>query len=89
MSKELGFSSSEIKAMSVPTNDITFTNVTDKDGKAVANGKHTGTSAGRNFHIKLMKDLEGATTKEKAKTIIKEHHDNYMKINGVDCDLKL
>jgi len=83
MSKELGFSSSEIKAMSVPTNDITFTNVTDKDGK------HTGTSAGRNFHIKLMKDLEGATTKEKAKTIIKEHHDNYMKINGVDCDLKL
>ncbi|WP_452219465.1 DUF6531 domain-containing protein [Lacinutrix salivirga] len=78
--KELGFTAEELKKMSVETDRITFTNVTDSKGNIVPDGPHHNSRAGRHFHNKLIKDLDGAKTKLDAKKIIARHHKNHMKL---------
>jgi len=80
--KELGFSAEELKAMTVPTSEITFINVTDRNGMPVPNGPHHGSKAGRHFHNKLISDLKSAETKMQAIDIIETHHSIHMKRTG-------
>jgi len=80
--KELGFTAQELKEMTVPTKDITFVGVTDKHGNLVPDGPHHGSSAGRNFHNKLIKDLAKANTKSQALSVIDSHHRSHMKLGS-------
>ncbi|MGJ8739171.1 RHS repeat domain-containing protein, partial [Zobellia laminariae] len=80
--KELGFTAEEIKSMSVETDRITFSGVTDRSGNLLPDGPHHNSRAGRHFHNKLIKDLNSASTKQDALDIIKKHHDAHMKL---DC----
>ncbi|WP_288496909.1 RHS repeat-associated core domain-containing protein, partial [uncultured Erwinia sp.] len=80
--KELGFSAQELKAMTVPTNQITFVDVTDKKGNSVPDGPHHGSRAGRHFHNKLIDELSRAETKNEARKIIVSHHSQHMRIKG-------
>ncbi|GFD83746.1 RHS repeat domain-containing protein [Tenacibaculum sp. IMCC1] len=79
--KELGFTAEEIKKMTVETDRIIFTNVKDKRGNILPDGKHHGSRAGRHFHNKLIEDLKGAKTKLEAKKIIAKHHKKHMKLS--------
>ncbi|SPE76248.1 hypothetical protein [Flavobacterium covae] len=79
--KELGFTAEEIKKMTVDTDRITFTGVTDSAGNVLPDGAHHGSRAGRHFHNKLIKDLEGATSKLEAKKIIARHHKAHMRLS--------
>ncbi|MCO7184499.1 hypothetical protein NH341_03605 [Tenacibaculum sp. XPcli2-G] len=63
--KEIGFTAVEIKKMTVETDCVTFTNVKDKRGNILPDGKHH--RAGRHFHNKLIEDLKGLKTKLEAK----------------------
>ncbi|PWK00814.1 hypothetical protein BC749_102381 [Flavobacterium araucananum] len=78
--KELGFTAEDIKSMSVDTDKITFSGVTDSAGNLLPDGPHHNSRAGRHFHNKLIKDLNDATSKQDALDIIKRHHDAHMKI---------
>ncbi|XTZ38660.1 hypothetical protein ACQYRI_00940 [Salmonella enterica] len=80
--KELGFSAQELKAMTVPTNEITFVGITDKKGNLVPDGPHHGSKAGRHFHNKLINELNRAETKLHAKQIIASHHTRHMRLKG-------
>ncbi|MGF6394562.1 RHS repeat-associated protein [Pseudomonas plecoglossicida] len=80
--KELGFTAQELKEMTVPTKDITFVGVTDKHGNPVPDGPHHGSSAGRNFHNKLIKDLVKTQSKVEALGVIDTHHRNHMKLGA-------
>ena len=78
--KELGLTAQQIKKMSVGTDRITFTGVTDRSGKPLSDGVHTGSRAGRHFHNKLIRELNTATTKLEAKKIIAKHHRAHMRL---------
>ena len=78
--KELGFTAQELKQMTVETDRITFTDVTNSKGKPVPDGTHHNSSAGRHFHNKLIKALKGAKSKLEAKRIIASHHKAHMKL---------
>lgn len=78
--KELGFTAEEIKALTVDTDKITFTGVTDRAGNLIPDGGHHGSRAGRHFHNKLIADLDGAKSKQEALDIIQKHHNAHMKI---------
>jgi hypothetical protein len=78
--RELGFTAEEIKKMSVDTDRITFTGVTDSSGNLLPDGTHHNSRTGRHFHNKLIKDLQGAKTKLEAKKIIAKHHKAHMKL---------
>jgi RHS repeat-associated protein len=80
--KELGFTAQELKEMTVPTKDITFVSVTDRHGNPVPDGPHHGSSAGRNFHNKLIKDLAKTKTKSEALSVIDAHHRAHMKLGS-------
>ncbi|PIT14907.1 hypothetical protein [Snodgrassella alvi] len=77
--KSLGFTAQELKAMTVSTKDIYFTGV--KHGKTgeILEGAHHGSRAGRWFHIDLMEQLNGATSKKEAQKIIKDMHKKHMR----------
>ena len=78
--KELGFTAQELKEMTVPTKDITFVGVTDKHGNPVADSPRDGSSAGRNFHNKLIKDLIKTQSKVEALGVVDTHHRNHMRL---------
>ncbi|WP_264529309.1 DUF6531 domain-containing protein [Flavobacterium sp. N502540] len=78
--KELGFTAEDIKSMSIDTDKITFSGVTDSDGNLLPDGPHHNSRAGRHFHNKLIKELKDATSKQDALDIIKRHHDAHMRI---------
>jgi hypothetical protein len=62
--------------------DITFVGVTDKHGNPVPDGPHHGSSAGRNFHNKLIKDLSKTSTKAEALSVIDKHHSKHMNLGA-------
>ncbi len=66
--------------MTVETDKITFSGVTDRSGNLLPDGPHHNSRAGRHFHNKLIKDLEGAKTKAEALEIINKHHNKHMRI---------
>ncbi|MNW68965.1 hypothetical protein D3C74_478700 [compost metagenome] len=66
----------------MPTKDITFVGVTDRHGNPVPDGPHHGSSAGRNFHNKLIKDLVKTKSKAEALSVIDTHHRNHMKLGS-------
>ncbi|MNM88814.1 putative deoxyribonuclease RhsC [compost metagenome] len=80
--RELSFTAQELKEMTVPTKDITFVGVTDRHGNPVPDGPHHGSSAGRNFHNKLIKDLVKTKSKAEALSVIDTHHRNHMKLGS-------
>lgn len=82
--KELGFTAQELKAMTVPTNQITFVGITDSKGNSVPDGPHHGSRAGRHFHNKLINDLNKTESKIEAKKIIASHHEKHMKLKGCE-----
>ncbi|WP_231659948.1 RHS repeat domain-containing protein, partial [Pseudomonas sp. CDFA 610] len=80
--KELGFSAQELRELTVPTKDVTFVGVTDALGNPVPDGSHHNSSAGRNFHNKLIRDLAKTQTKAQALSVIDAHHRAHMKLGS-------
>ncbi|WP_167377851.1 hypothetical protein [Pseudomonas floridensis] len=80
--KELGFSAQEFRELTVPTKDGTFVGVTNALGNPVPNGSHHNSSAGRNFHNNLIRDLAKTQTKAQALSVIDAHHRAHMKLGS-------
>ena len=77
--KSLGFTAQELKAMTVPTKDIYFVDVTNKKTGALIQGDHHGTKAGSYFHKELIKRLNRAKSKKQAMDIIEQTHKKHMR----------
>lgn len=82
--KDLDYTAAELKAMSSPTADTTFTGVKDNvTGEILPDGKHHRSKASSHFHTQLMNKLENAKTKAEADKIIADMHNKHMKL---DCN---
>lgn len=68
--------------MTVPAKNITFVGFTNRHGNLVPDGPHHGSSAGRKFHNKLIKDLVKTQSKVEALSVIDVHHRNHMRLGA-------
>lgn len=69
--KRLGFTATELKVMTIPTRGLKF-----EYGGMI--GLHHRSSASKLFHDDLIDQLKSATTKEQAKNIITDMHNNHV-----------